>query len=1409
MLSRSHFRQAVSDLSGAAVRLVLLIIVLSAAPLAALGQTDAYNFDFGDLPDLEPEHAIIGLGGSISVDPASRDYLVVSSVDASAPECFNYQERVTQTVSIIGKQVILQAGHANGLYEAYFAEGNADIKELLICAESVIVRSPVYVPGGNIVIHARSLRFEDVGGGEDNRARLITTPPAGAAHIGGCTLTGQDAGSVTLHVESFDPGGSTVRFELRGSDGWEVVGADQPTFGTSGKGGNVVSTVDVSAYVSQDGGLPAVGAGTLKSVGVFLAPTPFWLVPHTGGDREFKGHGPNVEVDAWLEIRGERELWLRVNFDALETQHDWTHASGETSYQVYTHSRPIVAIVSDTSSHVEYQDHTGSWGNTESDVHYLQEGELVHFFSIVADTSGDDAGVDTGVSVTLNNPATILELDTDDPTATGPGAAGGSELIPAGYSWLHPLALRMVLAHAGDLYFFGNLDEARATLGEYQMIIAALKGSADWADLSAEQQADVNQAQDEIEALLYRLASNLDYYGNPAGWVPMLSFEIEHRAFEQEIERAFRILYTCSWITRELDKHENKVVTLNEAKRSAQDEVAVLTTRYAQTVDLVGELKAQATEISREISDLERELQVLELDLQRRAEDKFRTPWWKKALKGVGALLKVVPLYQPALGTIGKGFDLVGNINVDDPWSTVEGIVDLSREFNGDLFKASAEQFENTIKTLDLANLSDPEAYVKNLRAIAEPIGQGLESLKQSLRGTGAPRDKVEAELQRLKATDPAFNQIVDQVAVLMTQKEAFVGQLATATQALADFAGGITQNILAVDAINRSLQDGRAGIDPRVGAYARAMEQRAKDRLRLYQYHFMKAYEYRMLQPYPGERDLVGVLERFRATVQAAAAAGSDAAGGLSRDQFLDLSALYLDALSNIATEILQQYRNGQGREFSSSARLLLALGEVDRLNAGEVVRINLVERSLFFANEENLRITNIAIEEVEVTPSGPYGFHARMSINVSHSGISRLTKDGETYLFRHYNEATGGNAITWGAVYDGIADTLQALAPSAASESLLSAIVPGASANDLLIYSRPAAWADLAVSKLVQADGGVDMRIARLVLRVDYDYEFAASDKAILEVRTVAKNGNLQLRPVLEVSRTDLNGRDDGMGDFRRSYSRGAAVSITAPGAYGQWVFNGWTDHQGTPLGEQAGYPAGSGVAPGDTPVNPTLTVDLNQSKVVRAVYVCTGAGCEEWAEPASDPCADLECGPGRVCVDGACVSTNPCADVVCPEGQACSNGECVPVGSLDCTTTGCPEGQYCLGGVCVSNSTLCPYRNDGECDDGRPGSLSDLCSYGTDPEDCAGVVALDPCPYRSDGECDDGRAAAATYLCAYGTDPEDCEPPTPSKACGAMGMIGLLATSLGLLSLKCHSRGRRSAAGPQRKQDARWGD
>jgi len=85
-------------------------------------------------------------------------------------------------------------------------------------------------------------------------------------------------------------------------------------------------------------------------------------------------------------------------------------------------------------------------------------------------------------------------------------------------------------------------------------------------------------------------------------------------------------------------------------------------------------------------------------------------------------------------------------------------------------------------------------------------------------------------------------------------------------------------------------------------------------------------------------------------------------------------------------------------------------------------------------------------------------------------------------------------------------------------------------------------------------------------------------------------------------------------------------------------------------------------------------------------------------------SDPISD----PGENWCTRVCATDNDCLDVF-------TLGCCQPAGD----TMVCFRRDFC--GADVSCTDDCPTHGDGECDDGGPGSLYDICALGTDCTDC----------------------------------------------------------------------------------------
>lgn len=120
--------------------------------------------------------------------------------------------------------------------------------------------------------------------------------------------------------------------------------------------------------------------------------------PHTRGDREFSGNGPRVNSTVTLLNYGSR-VDARIYMQAIETKSDWTEARGSMTKTIYTPDpgKRVQSIIGALTDDVSYTD-------TGHGVDRIQRGAggPVREFIFVGDSSGDDAGVRTQVTVDFN-----------------------------------------------------------------------------------------------------------------------------------------------------------------------------------------------------------------------------------------------------------------------------------------------------------------------------------------------------------------------------------------------------------------------------------------------------------------------------------------------------------------------------------------------------------------------------------------------------------------------------------------------------------------------------------------------------------------------------------------------------------------------------------------------------------------------------------------------------------------------------------------------------------------------------------------------------------------------------------------------------------------------------------------------
>lgn len=135
----------------------------------------------------------------------------------------------------------------------------------------------------------------------------------------------------------------------------------------------------------------------MKIIDVEPQPLEF-MPPHTKGDKEYKGHGPEVYVKTDVYVK-DGKLMARVYMKAVETQDDFTTAEGSEDFIIWA-KQPVISL---GASQKEATDWSYTDNNEEKDVSPVSPtNEPVKMFVCFGDNQGDDAGVYTKVIVTFN-----------------------------------------------------------------------------------------------------------------------------------------------------------------------------------------------------------------------------------------------------------------------------------------------------------------------------------------------------------------------------------------------------------------------------------------------------------------------------------------------------------------------------------------------------------------------------------------------------------------------------------------------------------------------------------------------------------------------------------------------------------------------------------------------------------------------------------------------------------------------------------------------------------------------------------------------------------------------------------------------------------------------------------------------
>lgn len=601
----------------------------------------------------------------------------------------NGVERPLRSVTLTGAEIVLAADLDRSQFVKTYS-GQKDIQELTIHADTLVITTGLHFAQTDVTIHCRALYFE----GPD--AYIDTSPVDDGSRepqkIDG--KKGGTAGSITLHVERFGTTEANAQhFRVRGGKGQKP---DDGGFEISATARYLPTITEAewsalfeysNRVVDSGGTVPSPQWDTYKDRKIVYVELKIGgKIRATKGEKAEPGTGGAGKPPGRPGIGGDGGT-LRSTLDEVFAFAD---VSGGDSAAAIGPSKGGAGGLPAVACWVFFEDE-------------LQSG--IHTLKPRVEERKAVKGPDSAPGL----PA--LELR---------GNSGHCErLAPvlAQDSWRTELNLGVALQFARDA-----LASAQPALAR-EYLVPYLQDPDTLLDTGIDPQADaVSMAQLTRHAndLAEQALRNVDDFGNPPGWVPMLSLESTVGAYLKIIRPSMAELYTAYCLQHAWKKKADRLSTLESFSEvlTGQTEKTrmTLTDTRASIAPVIGQLKQL-------MDDMEKTHQRLG-DARTRIENsndgRFKSQQGKLILAGafkiLGAVVKAIPLPEPysaATAGLGMVFDTAGNF-IDDHETAFKTL-------NNDLGTFARD---NADSLSTLAN--------KDLENAIERSGQSIKALQKS-----------------------------------------------------------------------------------------------------------------------------------------------------------------------------------------------------------------------------------------------------------------------------------------------------------------------------------------------------------------------------------------------------------------------------------------------------------------------------------------------------------------------------------------------------------------------------------------------------------------------------------------------------------------------------------------------------
>jgi hypothetical protein len=732
-----------------------------------------------------------------------------------------------------------------------------------------------------------------------------------------------------------------------------------------------------------------------------------------------------------------------------------------------------------------------------------------------------------------------------DAKSQGPRKAKGDTPKPvvagATNAWLHPLGVQKALEYARDLFLGGGRAETETMLADYD---AALSLDPPTGGAWETDSAHWMSAQSEVASMLARLRGHLDYFGNGAGYTPLLSLPSTVKLYGDETKRAMRLLLLAGWIEAKEREAKEASDILNDAINAANDDSEEAAARVVAAEAKIDSVTSSIKSITDELDKLGNDLGTLRSTLLAQAKnDVTRKGQIRFAIKIAATICQVIPVGQPVLGTIGK----LGEVAASFVGGKDEDTPDTISKMGGVMTKASeaaAKAKEAKEKAKEKAKKKPPKDKDEAKKEAVEwsKVGKGLGTAVSGVAGAmkelQVSEDEVEGELQKLESDSPEWKALVKRIRDLNKRKAEFAADLVEALQAVSEGYARIASSASAIFSMQQERARQVGKVDPEATGFVREMGQRARLTLLKYLYLMVKAYETTVFNTIHVDWKLTEIADKINTLITPEG--GLDAA---KLDAHIKaLAPIYQKNLDTIRDQLLGDFKVndktftlGFGLDTKQTPDL------VEHLNrTGEIV-IDPIAFGLVLTDRQVARLSD---------PKGPQLTTSQniiITLQPAHTGTVRKGHQ----LFAVYSD----EPLNWNwTMPKGKITPSEA---SQASKDVLDLILGKDAGEIRQKVALPPVWSDWTISVRYAPDFPANKgpRITSLYFLLKTDSIPAAANQRVLTVRTLGTT------PGAVISLTpDLAKRADGFNNVIRIYDKGTNVKLSVPQHAGGAIFDSW---------------------------------------------------------------------------------------------------------------------------------------------------------------------------------------------------------------------------------------------------------